>query len=413
MEKEKTVPSIRFKNFKEEWYTSKLSELCDIYDGTHQTPNYKTKGVPFLSVENIKDLKSNKYISLEDFYKNFKIYPQKNDILMTRIGDIGTTNVVPDDSFKAFYVSLALLKSKSIDSLYLNYSLNSNSTQKGIRLRSLLTAIPMKINKDQIGEVSINYPIDKNEQNKIGEFFNHIDSLINYHQSKYEKLIKYREALTNKLYPNNNNKPEIRFKGYNEEWNNIKLLDSIKNIVDYRGRTPKKLGYDWSNKGILALSALNVKMGYIDKKLDAHFGDEKLYDMWMKNTQLHKGQVLMTTEAPTGNVAQIPDEQKYILSQRTIAFEVKSSILSDDFLADVLSSSVVQKKLNGLSTGGTAKGVSQRTLSEIEIKVPNSKEEQEKISALKRHIDRLVRLYEERIIKLTNIKKSMLNKIII
>ena len=48
----------------------------------------------FLSVENIHSLKSNKYISYEDFERDFKIFPEKGDVLMTRIGDIGTANVV-------------------------------------------------------------------------------------------------------------------------------------------------------------------------------------------------------------------------------------------------------------------------------------------------------------------------------
>ena len=136
----------------------------------------------FLSVENIKDLKSEKFISYSDFKKNFKIYPEKNDILMTRIGDIGTTNIVKENTLKAYYVSLALLKCKNINHYYLNSAIKSNFVQNGLKLRSLLTAIPMKINKDQIGEVDINYPVDLKEQSNIGNFFETIDNLITLHQ---------------------------------------------------------------------------------------------------------------------------------------------------------------------------------------------------------------------------------------
>ena len=67
-----------------------LGEVADIYDGTHQTPTYTESGVKFVSVENIKSLyESKKYISIED-YKKYKTKPQKGDVLMTRIGDIGT-----------------------------------------------------------------------------------------------------------------------------------------------------------------------------------------------------------------------------------------------------------------------------------------------------------------------------------
>lgn len=132
--------------------------------------------------------------------------------------------------------------------------------------------------------------------------------------------------------------PELRFNGFSEDWEQSNFLDNIQSIIDFRGRTPKKLGMDWSKDGYLALSALNVKNGYIDPKIDAHYGDEKLYQKWMAGNELKKGQVLFTTEAPMGNVAQVPDDRGYILSQRTIAFNVKANKISDDFLAVLLGS---------------------------------------------------------------------------
>ena len=194
------ILEIRFKEFTDVWEQRKLSELCNIYDGTHQTPNYKDSGIMFLSVENIKDLSSNKYISYEDFKKNFKVYPEKNDILMTRIGDIGTTNIVKENSLKAYYVSLALLKCRSINPYYLNFAIKSDYVQNGLKLRSLLTAIPMKINKDQIGKVDINYPIDPEEQSNIGKLFDNLDNLITLHQRKLEKLKNIKKSMLDKMF---------------------------------------------------------------------------------------------------------------------------------------------------------------------------------------------------------------------
>ena len=57
-------PAIRFAGFSDIWEEDKLGELSDVYDGTHQTPNYTDNGVMFLSVENIKTLQSEKYIWL-------------------------------------------------------------------------------------------------------------------------------------------------------------------------------------------------------------------------------------------------------------------------------------------------------------------------------------------------------------
>ena len=194
------IPEIRFKGFTDTWEQRKLKELSNIYDGTHQTPNYKDSGIMFLSVENIKNLKSNKYISIEDFKKNFKNYPQKNDILMTRIGDIGTPNIVKENSPKAYYVSLALIKPFKINSYFLNIAIQSNYIQKGLRERALLTAIPIKINQNQIGQVEVLYPMNLTEQIKIGKIFDDIDNLITLHQRKHEKLVKIKQSLLRDMF---------------------------------------------------------------------------------------------------------------------------------------------------------------------------------------------------------------------
>jgi len=413
MEKDK-IPSIRFKGFTKNWEKCKLKDLSNIYDGTHQTPDYKDNGIMFLSVENIKDLKSNKYISFEDFKKNFKIYPQKNDILMTRIGDIGTPNVVKDDLPIAYYVSLALIKPFNIQSSFLNVAIQSDYVQNGLRERSLLTAIPMKINKDQIGLVDVIYPKDGIEQSKIGKLFENIDNLITLHQNKHGKLVILKKSLLEKMFPKDgSNMPEIRFKGFTEAWEQRKLLECVNKVIDFRGRTPKKLGMDWSENGILALSALNVKDGYIDKSIDAHFGDNSLYKKWMDGNTLHKNQVLFTTEAPAGKVAQIPDNNRYILSQRVIAFELNNKKYDETFFATLLRTPNIQNTILNISSGGTAKGVSQKTLSEVDVMIPQNIEEQKILGNCFEQVDNLITLHQNKLEKLKNFKKSLLNEMFV
>ena len=193
-------------------------------------------------------------------------------------------------------------------------------------------------------------------------------------------------------------------------WEQRKLLDCIQKITDFRGRTPKKLGMDWSEEGYLALSALNVKDGYIDFNQDVHYGNQELYDKWMTGNELHKGQVLFTTEAPMGNVAQVPDNRRYILSQRTIAFDVKDNLLTENFFAIVLRTPTVFAYLTALSSGGTAKGVSQKSLSSVEIRLPRDLKEQEIIADTFTNLDHLITLHQRKYDKLVNVKKALLEK---
>ena len=193
------VPELRFAGFADDWEQRKLNEVSDIYDGTHQTPKYQDDGVMFLSVENIKTLTSNKFISREAFEDEFKIRPQRGDVLMTRIGDIGTANVVETDEDLAYYVSLALFKSEELNPYFLQASIYAPSVQDQIWKRTLHIAFPKKINKNEIGQVPINVPTLA-EQTKIGSFFKQLDDTIALIQRKLDLLKEQKKGFLQKMF---------------------------------------------------------------------------------------------------------------------------------------------------------------------------------------------------------------------
>jgi type I restriction enzyme S subunit len=271
----------------------------------------------------------------------------------------------------------------------------------------------LEISGKMLGNLEVMVPNLK-EQESIATFFRGIDDLITLHQRKYDKLVAIKRSMLEKMFPREGSRfPEIRFAGFTDPWEQRKLLDCIQKITDFRGRTPKKLGMDWSESGYLALSALNVKDGYIDFTQDVHYGDQALYDKWMIGNELHMGQVLFTTEAPMGNVAQVPDNRRYILSQRTIAFDVKPNLITENFLATVLKSPAVFAMLTALSSGGTAKGVSQKSLATVDIIIPSDLTEQEHLSATFSQLDTLITLHQRKLEKLQAIKRSMLEKMFV
>lgn len=161
------------------------------------------------------------------------------------------------------------------------------------------------------------------------------------------------------------------------------------------------------------LSALNVKQGYIDPNIDAHYGNQELYDKWMSGKELREGQVLFTTEAPMGNVAQVPDNNGYILSQRTIAFDIKITEITEDFLAVMLGSPKVFNELSSLSSGGTAKGVSQKSLSQLNVQVPRDISEQMQIGLIFKRLDILITLQQRKLDQMKTMKKSLLKAMFI
>ena len=182
-------------------------------------------------------------------------------------------------------------------------------------------------------------------------------------------------------------------------WEQRKLLSNIENIIDYRGKTPKKLGLSWNGeREYPALSAINVENGKINLSKTEHFGDAYLFSKWMKKA-LKLGQVILTTEAPVGNVAQINEKKHYILSQRVIAFETDKNLL-DDFLYFLLQRN--NSTLLRYSTGGTAKGISQKSLKQVKVNLTPNISEQKQISLLLNVVKNLITLYDR--------KKELLKK---
>ncbi|MGW7918055.1 restriction endonuclease subunit S [Staphylococcus xylosus] len=223
--KMKNVPELRFPEFIEEWCNKDVGQVVNVYDGTHQTPKYTNKGIKFLSVENIKTLKSNKFISKEAFEKDFKVRPEFGDILMTRIGDVGTPKVVNSNEDLAYYVSLALLKPKSIHSYFLEALIKSPTIQNEIWRKTLHIAFPKKINKNEIAKIMISYPKSE-EQEKIGEFFSKLDRQIELEEQKLAKLEEQKKGYMQQIFSQ-----ELRFKDENgndyPNWEEVQLKDIL------------------------------------------------------------------------------------------------------------------------------------------------------------------------------------------
>ena len=213
------VPKLRFKEFNDEYKSIKLKDVSEIYDGTHETPNYVEKGVKFVSVENISNLLDTTKFIPEFDYNKYKIKPKYNDVFMTRIGDIGTSSIYKSDEKLAYYVSLALLRTKDNHILipdYLNQYIKNISFQKELYNRTIHVAFPKKINTGEIGECSINLCSDK-EQLKVSNFLSLLDKKIELQSKKIEDLKLFKLYTENSLLNSSNS----------IHWKKLKLNDIL------------------------------------------------------------------------------------------------------------------------------------------------------------------------------------------
>ena len=398
-------PELRFDGFDDAWEQRELGEVCEIYDGTHQTPKYRNNGVMFLSVENIMTLTSEKYISFEDFKRDFHVAPENGDVLMTRIGDIGTANVVETCQPIAYYVSLALLKNKMFVPYFLKESIFSKRVQRELWHRTLHIAFPKKINKNEIAKVCITYP-KESEQEKIGAFFRGLDHLITLHQRKYEKLIEVKKSMLEKMFPHDGaDVPEIRFAGFTDAWEQRKLGDLA--------QFSKGSGYsksDIKNNGtpIILYGRLYTQYETVISDVDT-FVDEKDGSVYSRG-----GEVVVPASGETAEDISIASvvAKSGILLGGDLNIITPQNIIDPTFLAISISNGKPHQDMAKMAQGKSVVHLHNTDLEKINLLYPKLAEQQQ-ISRYFCQIDHLITLHQRKLEKLKNIKKSCLKKMFV
>ncbi|EOB8930319.1 restriction endonuclease subunit S [Staphylococcus aureus] len=378
----KNVPELRFPGFEGEWEEKKLGEVAKIYDGTHQTPKYTNEGIKFLSVENIKTLNSSKYISEEAFEKEFKIRPEFGDILMTRIGDIGTPNIVSSNEKFAYYVSLALLKTKNLNSYFLKNLILSSSIQNELWRKTLHVAFPKKINKNEIGKIKINYP-KKQEQQKIGQFFSKLDRQIELEEQKLELLQQQKKGYMQKIFSQ-----ELRFKDENgndyPEWEERRFAD----IFKFHNKLRKPIKENLRVKGSYPYYGATGIIDYVD---DFIFDGKYLLIG-------EDGANIITRSAP---LVYLVNGKFWVNNHAHILSPLNGNIQYLYQVAELVN----YEKYN---TGTAQPKLNIQNLKIISVVISTNLEEQQKIGSFLSKLDRQIDLEEQKLELLQQRKKALL-----
>jgi len=159
------------------------------------------------------------------------------------------------------------------------------------------------------------------------------------------------------------------------EWG-VKSISECCDYADYRGKTPPK-----TTIGTFLVTARNVRRGFIDYEESQEFVSTELYEQIMRRGKPRIGDVLITTEAPLGNVAQV-DREDIALAQRIIKYRPKSGEVSSRYLLYYFLSDLFQTILNDHSSGSTAKGVKGSVLYQLPVILPPPAEQRAIAAAL-------------------------------
>ncbi|KGK20814.1 hypothetical protein BOO29_06840 [Vibrio navarrensis] len=165
-------------------------------------------------------------------------------------------------------------------------------------------------------------------------------------------------------------------------WKLCPLEDVMDAIIDYRGKTPKK-----TESGVPLVTAKIVKDGYVQTPTE--FIAEDSYETWMVRGLPEVGDVVLTTEAPLGEAAQLTDSN-VALAQRIVTLRGKKGVLSNDYLLCAMQSNYVQHQLEARATGSTVKGIKQSELRKVILPVPPFEEQQRISNILKSISDKIL-----------------------
>lgn len=201
-----------------------------------------------------------------------------------------------------------------------------------------------------------------------------------------------------------NKVPEIRFKGFREDWNQRKLdtiFGKIRNAF-VGTATPY-----YVKEGHFYLESNNVKDGKINRKNEIFINDEFYYkqsDKWLR-----EGDIVMVQSGHVGHTAVIPPELNNIAAHALIMFTDPKEEISSHFLNFQFQTDKVKTKLSEITTGNTIKHILSSEMKEFEMFFSDY-EEQIQIGNYFQKLDALINQNQQKHDKLSNIKKAMLEK---
>lgn len=378
-------PKLRFKEFDGDWSSVCLLEISSLVTKGTTPKQFVNGDINFLKIEAITengfDLSKCQTINSEIHNKELKRSVLKEgDILFAIAGATIGKNAIVQKKFLPANTNqaLAIVRLKEeYSNVFVSKVLNSPLMEKYID-SNISTGAQPNLNLKQIGDFSFDLPKIK-EQTKIASFLSAVDEKINLLTQKYELLSQYKQGMMQKLFS-----LQMRFKADDGsefgEWENNKIIE-VADYVDYRGKTPKKV-----DEGILLVTAKNIRSGYIDYQVSREYICLDDFEEVMRRGQAKIGDVLITTEAPLGNVASV-DREDIALAQRVIKYRGKEGILNNAFLKQKFLSEDFQLLIASKATGGTVKGIKGSTLHNLEIYMPINIKEQTKIANFLTSID--------------------------
>ena len=391
------------------WEQRKLPEFVSFFNGLTYTPDdVEETGTLVLRSSNVKN---GEIVDADNVYVNDKVAVSEN----VREGDI---IVVVRNGSRALIGKHAQIKA-SMPSTVIGAFMSGMRSEHSSFVNALLdtSAFENEIAKNMGATINqiTGYMFSKmefmipsgDEQRKIGEYFQSLDHLITLHQRKCEDTKKLKKYMLQKMFPQNGSKvPEIRFKGFTDDWEQRKSGE----IAPLRGGFAFKSN-EYRSDGIPIVRISNILS---DGSVGADYAyyreqvSDKIYTLY------DGAAVLAMSGATTGKVSILCAEkgQKYYQNQR-VGYFIPTDICDYSFVKTIMRSHLFADQLSAVLVAGAQPNVSSKEIDGFEFLIPQSKEEQKKIGTYFTNFDHLITLHQNKCEELKKIKKYMLQNMFV
>lgn len=412
MKVEKLVPKIRFQGFTEEWEAKKLGEiLLKIGDGLHGTPIYNINGnTAFVNGNNLINGKIviNKETKMVDNFQQSKNDKSLNDntILMSINGTIGNLAYYNNENVM-LSKSVAFLETNKYSKLFI-YQLLQSEQIIYYFINNLTGTTIKNLGLKIIRKTPCKVPKEKMEQENIGNLLKKIDQLIALQQQKIALLELLKKAFLQKMFASENQKvPEIRFVGFNDEWEHEKLVNLGHAFSGLSGKSKKDFGHGKAK----FVTYMNVFKNPLASLLEV-----EPIEIDNKQHEIKYGDVFFTISSETPMEVGMSSVWKYNSPNvylNSFCFGYRLDYNFDlNYLAFMLRSNDFRKKVIILAQGISRFNISKNKLLNIEIFFPMLKEQQ-KIGVFFEELDQLISTNNHKLTNLKSLKKSLLQNMFI
>lgn len=395
-------PALRFKGFTEAWEQYTVDEIANRYDNMRipVAANLRVPGTtPYYGANGIQDYvdgfthEGEFVLVAEDGANDLKNYPVR-----CVNGKIWVNN----------HAHVLQGKQEIADNRFLTYSINHANIES-----LLVGGGRAKLNAETLMLLNLDMP-DVNEQQSIGHCLEQVDNLIVLHQRKYDKLLTYKKAMLEKMFPKDGTDvPEVRFVRVDNAWHKATLADAIVTLIGGVSITPD----DYRDEGIRT-----VPKGAVNDSGQADLSGSKFVDRLffqqnstksVRNHQIVTSLRDLVASAPNmGRIVRIVgDDEYYLMPQGVYRIQVHNNI-DEDFLIAYSNSYLFRKYVTINKSGSTQVHLRNADFLSICMYLPDYNEQCE-IGKFFKKLNERILLQQMIIEKQKTIKKALMERMFI